>query len=148
KIEAILKSAPSVVLHFNFNGKRWIDFDDILEIVNKIICNSLIKETKFENQFALKNYLYKTLAGEDSLKLPGFNANNMYKNRVFERDEIISLIYAKQATRKPLIRINNVGIIALPQSDKLSAIDVVSFFERNKELKLTDLQLDEEQDKE
>lgn len=148
QIETILKSAPSVVLHFNFDGKRWIDFEGIIESIDDILSSALIKATDIENQFALKSYLYKTLAGEDSLKFPGFNTNNMYKNKLFDRDEIISLMYASKAAEKPTIRVNSIGIIALPQSEKLSALDVVSFFERNKESTLIDQQLDEEHDKE
>lgn len=144
EIEKILISVPSVVLHFSFNGKRWIDFEGIIENIDRILTDSLVVKTAFEDRVALDKYLYKTLGGAT----PGFGDENRYKNKLFDRDEIISLMYAGKAAEKPTIRVNNIGIIALPQSEKLSALDVVSFFERNKELILIDKELDEEQDKE
>ena len=144
EIERILRSTRSIVLHFNFNGKRWIDFKGIVENIDKILTESLVVKTVFEDKVALDKYLYKTLGGST----PGFGDESRYKNRLFDRDEIISLMYAGKAAEKPTIRVNNIGIIALPQSEKLSALDVVSFFERNRELTLVDQELDEEQDKE
>lgn len=144
EIEKILISARSVVLHFNFEGKRWIDFEGIIASIDKIITESLVVKIGFEDKVALDKYLYKTLGGAT----PGFGEESRYKNRLFDHDEIISLMYAGKAAEKPTIRVNNIGIIALPQSEKLSALDVVSFFERDKELKLIDKELDEEQDKE
>jgi len=144
RIEAALKNSPSVVLHFNFGGKRWLDFEGIIENIDGILTNSLVVETSFENKVALDKYLYKTLGGPT----PGFGDEARYKNRLFNRDEIISLMYAGKAAEKPTIRVNNIGIIALPHSDRLSSLDVVSFFERNKELTSKDQQLNEEEEKE
>mgnify|MGYP001072072045 CR=1 FL=1 len=144
RIENILTSHPSVVLHFDFDGKRWIDFEGIIENIDNILINSLVVETAFEDKVSLDKYLYKTLGGPT----PGFGEAARYKNRLFSRDEIISLMYAGKAAEKPTIRINSIGIIALPHSEQLSALDVVSFFERDKELSLKDQQLDEEEDKE
>lgn len=144
KIETILKSAPSVVLHFNIDGKRWLDFDGIIENIDKILTNTLVVGTSFEGKVYLDKYLYKTLGGPT----PGFGDEARYKNRLFDRDEIVSLMYAGKAAEKPTIRINNIGIIALPHSDILTALDVVSFFERDKDSKLIDQQLEEEEGKE
>lgn len=144
RIENILTSHSSVVLHFDFEGKRWIDFEGIIESIDNILTDSLVVETTFEDKVSLDKYLYKTLGGTT----PGFGEAAKYKNRLFSRDEIISLMYAGKATEKPTIRINSIGIIALPHSERLSALDVVSFFERDKEFVLKDQQLGEEEDKE
>lgn len=142
-IENILRSHNSVVLHFNMDGKRWIDFDGIIEGIDNILTDSLIVNTQFENKVSLDKYLYKTLGGVT----PGFVDDVRYKNRLFTRDEIISLMYAGKAAEKPTIRINSIGIIALPHSDKLKASEVISFFERDKETS-KDEQLEEEGKKE
>ncbi len=145
RIEKILTSHPSVVLHFDFEGKRWIDFEGIIESIDNILTDSLVVKTTFENKVSLDKYLYKTLGGST----PGFGEAARYKNRLFERDEIMSLLYANKIIEKPPIKITkSLGILPLPHSERLSALDVVSFFERNKELVLKDQQLDEEEDKE
>ena len=128
KIEQLLQSSQSVVLHFNFNGKRWIDVDGIIDSIDENLTRELVSEDNVTGRVILEKYLYKTLGGVT----PGFRENTKYKNKLFTRDDIVSLMYAGTATEKPLIRINSVGIIALPHSDKLSAIDVVNFFERDK----------------
>lgn len=142
-IENILKSHHSVVLHFDFEGKRWVDFEGIIESIDNILTDSLAVSTEFKEKVSLNKYLYKTLGGAT----PGFSENHRYKNRLFSRDEIISLMYAGKAAEKPTIRINNIGIIALPHSDRLSAKEVVSFFERDKEI-IGDKELEQEEDKE
>lgn len=142
-IEELLKKHPSIVLHFNFQGKRWIDFDGIVNSIDNILTEALVVNTEFEEKVALDKYLYKTLGGNS----PGFLDTSRYKNRLFEKDEIISLMYAGKAAEKPTIRINSIGIIALPHSDKLSSKEVVAFFERNKTL-IGDEKLIEEEHKE
>lgn len=142
-IEELLRKHSSVVLHFNFQGKRWIDFEGIVNSIDNILTDALIVNTEFDNKVALRSYLYKTLGGNS----PGFSDIARYKNRLFEKDEIVSLMYAGKAAEKPTIRINNIGIIALPHSEKLSSNEIVAFFERKKEL-AGDEKLAEEEDKE
>lgn len=142
-IEDILKKHDSVVLHFNIEGKRWQDFDGIVDSIDNILTDSLVTDTQFEHKVALDKYLYKTLGGAT----PGFADETKYKNRLFARDEIISLMYAGKAAEKPTLRINSIGVIALPHSDRLTAEEVVSFFERDKGNAI-DEALDEEVKKE
>ncbi|WP_143154043.1 hypothetical protein [Cruoricaptor ignavus] len=145
EIEKLLKSYPSVVLHFDFGGKRWIDFEGTIDNIDSILTDSLVINTSFENKVALDKYLYKTLGGAT----PGFSEESRYKNRLFSRDEIISLMYAGKAAESPTIRINptNIGIIAIPHSDNLNSSEVVRFFERNNSY-LNDEEVDIEQGKE
>lgn len=128
KIEAFLKTQISVVLHFNFAGKRWLDLPGIIDSIDYNLTLNLVKEYKGSEKVVLEKYLYKTLGGVT----PGFNNADNYKNRLFSRDEIISLMYAGKAAEKPVVRFGNIGIIALPHSEKLSPESVVNFFERNK----------------
>jgi hypothetical protein len=127
KIETLLNSIPAIVLHFSFNGKRWFEMEGIIDEIDKILTIELVNEYKDSDKVVLDKYLYKTLGGVT----PGFGEAK-HKNRLFERDEIISLMYASKASEKPILRINNIGIIALPHSNKLSAEEVISFFERKK----------------
>jgi len=129
KIEQLLQSSSSVVLHFSFDGKRWLDIDGIIGGIDENLTRELVSEDSITGKVVLEKYLYKTLGGAT----PGFRDDTKFKNKLFTRDDIISLMYAGKAAEKPLIRINSIGIIALPHSDKLSAIDVINFFERDKE---------------
>ncbi len=128
-IEKILSKHKSIVLHFDFNGKSWIDYYEIIEVVNNLLCQDLVCNFRNTNKVILKNYLYKTLGGGNT---PGFSPYTDYKNRLFEKDEIISLLYASKATEKPLIRIGNIGILALPHNemDSITPDKIVNFFER------------------
>jgi len=128
QIELFLKSQTSVVLHFNFNGKRWLDQEGIIDSIDYNLTLNLVKDHPDSEKVILEKYLYKTLGGVT----PGFSDVQGYKNRMFTRDEIISLMYAGKATEKPLIRIGNIGIIALPHSEKLTSEMIIDFFEREK----------------
>lgn len=128
EIEKFLKSQTSVVLHFNFDGKRWLDQKGIIDSIDYNLTLNLVKDFPDSEKVVLEKYLYKTLGGVT----PGFSDVQGYKNRMFTRDEIISLMYAGKAAEKPLIRIGNIGIIALPHSEKLTSEMIVNFFERKK----------------
>ena len=128
RIESVLQSSPSVVLHFNFVGKSWFEIEGIIAGIDLNLTRELVNEDEATGKVVLKKYLYKTLGGAT----PGFRDDAKFKNKLFTRDDIVSLMYAGKAAEKPLIRINSIGIIALPHSDKLSAIDVINFFEREK----------------
>ena len=138
KIEKFLKSQISVVLYFNFEGKRWLDQEGIIDSIDYNLTLNLVKEHPLSDKVVLDKYLYKTLGGVT----PGFADMQGYKNRMFTRDEIISLMYAGKAAEKPLVRIGSVGIIALPHSEKLTTEMIINFFEREKDT------IEEEIDKE
>jgi len=142
-IEKILSDNQSVVIHFNFNGKRWADLDGIIDSIDNFICQDLVSKYAKTNKVVLEKYIYKTLGG----CTPGFSDDAKYKNRLFETDEIISLLYAKTATEKPIIRIGNIGILALPHSDSIKSEQIVDFFERKKD-NSTDDKINEESEKE
>jgi hypothetical protein len=55
-------------------------------------------------------------------------------------------MYAGKASESPIVRFGNIGIIALPHSEKLSSESVINFFERNKNTQ--DNKIKEEIDKE
>jgi hypothetical protein len=127
RIETILKSEKSVVLHFDFIGKSWFEIEGIIHKIDENIVSDFVISTDKSDKFILEKYLYKTLGGAT----PGFTDESKYKNKVFSKEEIINLMYAVGVYQKPLIRINNVGIIALPHSEKLNAEHIVDFFSRN-----------------
>lgn len=126
QIELFLKSKTSVVLYFDFNGKRWLDQEGIIDSIDYNLTLNLVKEHPDSEKVVLDKYLYKTLGGVT----PGFSEDQGYKNRMFTRDEIISLMYAGNAAEKPLIRIGNIGVIALPHSEKLTSEMIINFYKR------------------
>ncbi len=141
EIENLLKSQNSIVLHFDFEGKSWLDMPGIVDTIDNILTINLIKEHE-EGKVVLDKYLYKTLGGVT----PGFTDNNKYKNRLFTRDEIVSLMYTGKACESPIVRFGSIGIIALPHSEKISPESVINFFERNKNTQ--DSKIEEEINKE
>ncbi|RUT77772.1 hypothetical protein [Ancylomarina longa] len=146
QFEMLIKSKQSIVLHFTFNTHPWYKLPNIVEDVDSIILfykpkgknESLVGylEDKLDKDFidnnnlsaklTLNKYLYKTLGGVT----PGFSEVYSYKNKVFTIDNVISLMYATQVYQDPIIRINQIGIIALPHSDKITSEEIVSFFNR------------------
>lgn len=142
EIENLLNNHKSIVIHFNFDGKRWLDIPGIIDVIDNNLTINLIKEHPESEKVVLDKYLYKTLGGVT----PGFTDGNKYKNRLFTRDEIISLMYAGKASESPIVRFGNIGIIALPHSEKLTSESVINFFERNKNTQ--DNKIKEEIDKE
>jgi hypothetical protein len=127
EIENILKSKPSVVIHFDFNNKHWFNINGLIADIDKVITTNLVEKHKETDNVVLTKYLYKTLGGTT----PGFSDTNAYKNKLFSLDDIISVMYATQVYQDPIIRINNIGIIALPHSDKLTTEDIVQFFNKD-----------------
>ncbi len=146
KLEELLKSEQSIVLHFNFEDRAWFKLPDLVDSVDSIIMfyksddkndslagyveekfsEDFIKNNKLSDKLTLNKYLYKTLGGVT----PGFSSKNSYKNKTFTKDNIISLMYATQAYQDPIIRINNIGIIALPHADDITSDDMIAFFDR------------------
>lgn len=132
-IEQFLKTHTSVVLHFNFNEKSWQDMDGIVNSIDSILVEKMVEpQPNNRDKVMLISYLHRTLkCCKSGGVTPGFG-NTEYKNYSFTRDEVISLMYAKNVTQKPLIRIGGLGIIALPHSEELTSDMVVCFFERDK----------------
>lgn len=128
EIEELIKSKPSVVLHFCFSGLSWFEVDGLLTSIDEIITQNLVARDPETGRLVLDKYLYKTLGGIT----PGFDERNKYKNKVFTSDDIISIMYATEAYQQPKVRINNIGIILLPHSDQLTSQDIVTFFEKKK----------------
>lgn len=128
EIENLLKSLNSIVLFFNFDGKRWVDMAGIINNIDYNLTLNLVSNHPNSEKVVLNKYLYKTLGGAT----PGFNDSDGYKNRLFSRDDIISLLYAGKAAEKPVVRFGSIGILALPHSEILSPELVVAFFERDK----------------
>lgn len=127
RIEELLKSVPSIVLHFGFEKISWFQIDNLVTDIDKIISSNLVEQHESSENYILTKYLYKTLGGVS----PDFSDTSTYKNKLFLMDEIISLMYATQAYQDPAIRINNIGIVALPHSNKITSDDIVNFFNRD-----------------
>lgn len=139
QIESFFKGQASVVLHFNFEGKRWLDMEGVVDSIDHFLTLNLVQEHTDKKSVVLEKYLYKTLGGVT----PDFKDSARYKNRLFTRDEIISLMYAGKAAESPLLRFGNIGVIALPHSDRLDSEMIINFFERKK--KTVEKQLEEEE---
>lgn len=132
QIERLLKSHDSVVIHFNFNGKSWLELEGIIETIDYNLTLSLVEPHHDGQHVVLTKYLYKTLGGVS----PGFDNENIYKSRFFTRDEIISLLYAGSAAETPVVRLSqSLGILVLPHIDKNQTItpqDLIDFYKRDK----------------
>lgn len=159
QFEELIKSTQSIVLHFKFNDNPWYKLPNIVEDVDSIILfykpegkneslvgylndkldMDFIEKNNLSTKLTLNKYLYKTLGGVT----PGFSSVHSYKNKVFTIDDVISLMYATQVYQTPIIRINQIGIIALPHSDKITSEEIVSFFNREQNSILTQAKKEE-----
>lgn len=128
RIEELLKSAPSIVLHFVIENVAWYKINNLITDIDKIISTNLVEQHESTDNYVLNKYLYKTLGGDS----PGFTSGSSYKNKLFKLDDIVSLMYAIPVYQNPIIRINNIGIVALPHSEKITSEDIISFFHRDK----------------
>lgn len=146
-IENLISEHLSIVLHFSFDGMSWHEQENIVDTVDKIIIEDLVNPIS-NKHFVLKKYLYKNLAGEENPLSPNFDKKSLYKNRLFSKEEITNLLYVKKVTepQNPSVRIGNIGIIAIPHSDKLTSESVINFFEREK--KTLDIEIEVEISKE
>lgn len=137
EVESLLQSAPSIVIHFNFEGKHWFEFEGVMDAVNKKLIEGFITESTLPNErkvVALAKSLFKTIKPplfDNKTKLfkdpdgvgastPGFKNTDSYKVKTFQSvDDVINLFYGiKTAEKKMFVRIkNDIGIIALPILD-------------------------------
>jgi len=137
EIESLLQSAPSVVIHFNFEGKHWFEIQGVLDAVNEKLIEGFIAKSTLPNErkvVALAKSLFKTIKPplfDNKTKLfkdpdgvgastPGFKNTDSYKVKAFQSvDDVINLFYGvKTAEKKMFVRIkNDIGIIALPILD-------------------------------
>jgi len=122
QIEKLLLSLPSVVLHFDFTGKQWHDFEGVTDLINEKLLESFVSKHPIGG-VVLEKYLYKTLGGTT----PGFGHQNTYKTRLFKAEEVQDLMYAIALTQKTVLRIKSVGVVALPKGSGLT-IDVIDKF--------------------
>ena len=126
-IEELLLSAPSVVLHFDFEGKNWFELDGVIDLINQKLMESFVSVHQNTGQLVLEKYLYKTLGGTN----PGFGNHHTYKTKLFSPDEVQDLMYAIGVSQRPLLRIKkSIGVVALPKGDSLSFEAVNNFLER------------------
>ena len=126
QIEKLLLSLPSVVLHFDFNGKSWYDFDGITDLINEKLLESFVSKHPTGGVF-LEKYLYKTLGGTT----PGFGQQHTYKTRIFTPEEVQDLMYAIALTQKPILRIKGIGVVALPKGANLTVGIIEKFVGRS-----------------
>jgi len=59
EIEKFLKSQTSVVLHFNFDGKRWLDQKGIIDSIDYNLTLNLVKGFPGSEKLYLKNTYIK-----------------------------------------------------------------------------------------
>lgn len=137
QIESLLKSTSSVVLHFDFEGKSWFSIEGLIDDIDKILSSNFVSEHEETGKYMLNKYLYKTLGGN----APGFIDNAGYKNKSFSIDDIINLMYATQTYQNPTLRIKDIGVVVLPHSCQLTSADIVSFFSKEKNIAVKELDI-------
>ncbi|MDD2716744.1 MAG: hypothetical protein PHW04_12700 [Candidatus Wallbacteria bacterium] len=126
-----------IFIHFDFNGKHWYEFDHEFISINTKLLEEFAEKDQATNQYMLKKYLYKTLSSpEKDLQFPYFSATGRYRNKCFNSfDDILSLIYAVDYSKKALISIpkTDIKIVVLPKGDGLKSIDYENFFTKASE---------------
>ena len=127
RIEDILNSNQTIIIHFNFQGKSWYKLEGITDLIDNLITSNMIEP--IDDKFVLKIYLYKTLGGHN---IPNFISSNRYKTNLFTQDEIKDLLYGVRAAQKPLKRLSksSIGIVALPSGEGITSKMLEDFLPR------------------
>lgn len=163
-IEGLLKSAPSVALHFDFQGQGWYAVEGVMDAINqKLVEEFASKRTLSTGRevVALSKTIFKTIKSPlyDREKntfgdpdgiggcVPAFRNTEGYKIRYFESlDEVIDLFYAVNTAEKKFAkRIKDVGILALPRAENLTARQLNAFFGSSTEYDESEEKLVQEQ---
>ena len=129
KIEGLLKehAAGGVWLHFDFGGRHWYQFESDLKLINEKMFSDFLGYDEETQGYYLNAFLHKTLGGHS----PGFGKSARYKNKSFKStDDVLSLVYAIDYSKKALITEKNIKIGILPRGKNLSAEDIEGFFEQ------------------
>lgn len=135
-IEAFLAQHPNVYLHFDFDGRHWYELSDVMDTINAKLLSAFTAEIKDAAKnvegYVLRKALYKTLtsaAEGPSGRVPGFMAENEYKNKLFaDVDDVMNLLYVVDFSTKAVIRKGEVKIIVLPRGEDLKAQAIENFF--------------------
>lgn len=119
-------------IHFNFQEKAWYELTDIYELLNEAILTNFIKEEN--GQISLDAFLVRTLIGATS-RLPDFNDKNTFKTKRFKNiEEVKDLLFGLDFYLKGYkIREDDIMINMLPKGN-ISAADIITFFEKKKQL--------------
>ncbi len=163
-IEWLLKSASAVALHFDFQGQSWYAMEDVMNAINqKLVEEFSVKRTLPNGRevVALSKTIFKTIKSPlyDRVKntfgdpdgiggsVPAFRNTAGYKIRHFESlDEVIDLFYAVNTAEKKFVkRIKDIGILALPRAENLTARQLNAFFGSSMEYDETEDNLAQEQ---
>lgn len=144
----ILRRSAAVVIHFVFeDGKTWLEQETVEEIMKAKLLDAFVVETLSNNQvvFALTKTLFKTIKPplwdnknkkfEDPDGIgttPGFANGSSFKLRAFDsKDDVWNLMFAIDFSERPLFRIKDIGIVALPKGNNLTA-DQLRVFKESK----------------
>jgi len=163
-IEDLLRSAKAVVLHFDFQGQNWYEIEGAMDAINQKLVEEFATKQKLASGrevVALGKTIFKTIKSPlyDREKntfgdpdgiggcVPGFQNAAGYKIRYFETfDEVIDLFYAVGTAEKKFAkRIKDVGILALPCAENLTARQLNDFFGSNTQYDETEEKLVQEQ---
>ena len=163
-IEGLLKSASAVALHFDFQGYSWYAVEGAMDAINQKLVEEFAAKRTLPNGrevVALSKTIFKTIKSPlyDREKntfgdpdgiggcVPAFRNTEGYKIRYFESlDEVIDLFYAVSTAEKKFAkRIKDVGILALPRAENLTARQLNAFFDSRLEYDETEENLMQDQ---
>ena len=163
-IEGLLRSAPAVALHFDFQGQSWYSDKSDMDAINQKLVEEFAAKRTLPNGrevVSLSKTIFKTIKSPlyDREKntfgdpdgiggcVPEFRNTAGYKIRYFESlDEVIDLFYAVSTAEKKFAkRIKDVGILALPRAENLTARQLNAFFGSNTEYDETEEKLVQDQ---
>jgi len=163
-IEGLLKSATAVALHFDFQGQSWYSVEGAMDAINQKLVEEFAAKRTLPNGrevVTLSKTIFKTIKSPlynrekntfgdpDGIGgcVPAFRNTEGYKIRHFESlDEVIDLFYAVSTAEKKFAkRIKDVGVLALPRAENLTARQLNAFFGSSTEYDETEEKLVQEQ---
>ncbi|MCT4614099.1 MAG: hypothetical protein N4A49_04390 [Marinifilaceae bacterium] len=131
----LLKKNQITIIHFSFNKKHWFQIPDIIDFVDANMAHDFAEFNELAGGYVLTKSLYKSLIGGEHDYyggVPDFNrVRNAYKGRTFSIDQLLNLIYAKNAYSHPTINCGGYKINVIPYGEGIDKDILEEFYNRD-----------------
>ncbi|KAA6351614.1 hypothetical protein EZS27_001042 [termite gut metagenome] len=135
----------SVFIHFDFRGKQWYDYKDIVRNIADKLKEELV-EVQEKNLLVPSKSIFRTLCSgnkKNDIQFPNFRTQNKYKSFSFTDESFEDFLYASRIIEKEgaykLQGTKNVIIFVYPRGlndDDIDVKDYEDFFTGKEEKKL------------
>lgn len=135
QLHSLLVPNQLTIIHFSFNNKNWFSQEGVLNAIDSIISDELISIAPQKNKYVISKSLYKSLVGGEFGyygSIPNFNRiKNAHKGRMFSKDEVLNIIYARNAYAHPTINAGEYKVNIMPYHQEITKDLIEDFYRRD-----------------